>query len=106
VARTAWRFADVAGHWDSLQLRSRIVENGVDVAYQDGTLATLRTPAELIAGYTGGGALAPDTGMLCGTVAVIGGIRPATVFEMELADPRSGRVIRHRYTQAILPEVA
>ncbi len=106
VARTAWRFADVAGHWDSLQLRSRIVENGAEVAYQEGTLASLRTPAELIAGYTDGGTLAPDAGMLCGTVAAIGGIRPATVFEMELADPRSGRVIRHRYTQTILPEVA
>jgi hypothetical protein len=106
VARTAWRFADVAGHWDTLQLRSRIVENGVESTYQDGTLASLRTPADLIAGYTSGGALGADTGMLCGTVAVIGGIRPATVFEMELADPLSGRVIRHRYSQTILPEVA
>ena len=106
VARTAWRFADVAGHWDELQLRSRIVENGAEVPYQNGTLASLRTPSDLIQGYGAGGALGDGTGMLCGTVAVIGGIRPATVFEMELADPRSGRSIRHRYTQAILPEVA
>jgi len=107
VARTAWRFAEVAGHWDELQLRSRIVENGSDVLYQDGTLASLRTPGDLIKGYTDGGpALAAGTAMLCGTVAVIGGIRPATVFEMELSDPRSGRTIRHRYTQTLLPIVA
>ena len=107
VARTAWRLADVAGHWDELQLRSRIVEHGADVLYQDGTLASLRTPGELIAGYTDGGpALAAGTAMLCGTVAVIGGIRPARVFEMELSDPRSGRCIRHRYTQTLLPVVA
>lgn len=106
VARTAWRMADVAGHWDELQLGSRIVENGAEVVYQDGTLASLRTPQDLIAGYTGGAALPAGTAMLCGTVAVKGGIRPATVFEMSLADPRSGRRIAHRYTQALLPEVA
>ena len=106
VARTAWRFADVAAHWDELQLRSRIVEEGVEVPYQNGTLASLRTPGDLIQGYSAGGTLGEGTGMLCGTVAVIGGIRPATVFEMELTDPRSGRSIRHRYTQAILPAVA
>lgn len=106
VARTAWRVADVAAHWDELQLRSRIVENGVDVLYQEGTLASLRTPADLIKGFSPNGALPEHTGMLCGTMAVIGGIRPAGVFEMELTDPRSGRRIVHRYTQTILPEVA
>lgn len=106
VARTAWRMADVVGHWDELQLGSRIVENGAEVVYQDGTLASLRTPQDLIAGYTGGGPLPAGTAMLCGTVAVKGGIRPAAVFEMSLADPRSGRRIVHRYTQALLPEVA
>ena len=106
VARTAWRMADVAGHWDELQLGSRIVENGAEVVYQAGTLASLRTPQDLIAGYTGGGPLPEGTGMLCGTVAVQGGIRPAPVFEMTLTDPRSGRRIRHRYTQALLPEIA
>lgn len=106
LARTAWRMADVAGHWDELHLGSRIVENGAEVVYQDGTLASLRTPQDLIAGYTGGGPLPAGTAMLCGTVAVKGGIRPAAVFEMSLADPRSGRRIVHRYTQALLPEVA
>ncbi len=106
VARTAWRVADVAAHWDELQLRSRIVEDGVDVLYQEGTLASLRTPADLIKGFSAGGSLAEHTGMLCGTMAVIGRIRPASVFEMELTDPRSGRRIVHRYTQTILPEVA
>lgn len=106
VARSAWRVADVAGHWDELQLRSRIVEGSADVLYQDGTLASLRTPADLIKGYSTTGELSEGTGMLCGTVAVIGGIRPAKVFEMELRDPRSGRSIVHRYTQTTLSEVA
>lgn len=104
VARTAWPLAEVQGHWDELQIRSCIVEGGALVAYQDGTLASLRTAQDLIAGY--GGTLADGTGMSCGTVGVIGGIRPAAVFEMELHDPRRGRTIRHRYTVSALPEIA
>ena len=106
VARTAWPMAEVAGHWDELQVRSHIVENGNEVLYQDGSLATLRTAHDLIAGYSQGGALPDGTGMTCGTVAVIGGIRPAPVFDMELIDPRRRRSIRHRYTVSVLPEVA
>lgn len=107
VARKAWVFKDVAGHWDELQVRASIVENGAEVSYQEGTLASLRSATDLIAGYTGGMSTLPDgTGMCCGTVAVIGAIRPAPVFSMCLHDPRSGRSINHRYRLDLLPEVA
>ena len=107
VATQAWRFADVAAHWDELVLRAWIVENGAEVLYQDGPLASLRTPLDLIGGYTGGAALLPvGTGMTCGTVPAIGGIRPATHFRMELHDPRKNRAIRHQYHCALLPVVA
>ncbi|SEP83890.1 Protein of unknown function [Faunimonas pinastri] len=106
VAREAWRLADVAGHWDELVIRSFIQEGGREVLYQEGPLASLRPPMELIAGFCGAGTLPDGTGMLCGTVGAIGGIRPAPVFSMELFDPRLGRTIRHRYAVEILPEVA
>ncbi|WP_144635700.1 DUF2848 domain-containing protein [Bordetella genomosp. 13] len=107
VARQAWRHADVAGHWDELVLRAYIVENGAEVLYQEGALSALRTPIELIEGYTQGGRALPDgTGMTCGTVGAIGGIRPSTTFIMELHDPRLGRTLRHRYDVEILPEIA
>ena len=107
VARTAWRYADVAAHWDELVIRAYVEENGQRVVYQDGPLATLRTPLDLIAGYNGGEArLPPGAGMTCGTVAVQGGIRPAQTFEMELFDPRLGRTLCHRYDIDVLPEVA
>jgi hypothetical protein len=34
VGRSAWRYADVADHWDELIIRSTIEENGQRVAYQ------------------------------------------------------------------------
>ena len=107
VATAAWRYAEVADHWDELIIRSTIEENGQRVAYQEGPLATLRTPPDLIAGYTAGASTLPaGTGMTCGTVAVQGGIRPSQVFEMELHDPKLGRSLHHRYVVEILPEIA
>lgn len=107
VATTAWRFADVAGHWDELVIRSWILEEGKQVLYQEGALNALRLPSELIAGYvTGGAALPPGCAMSCGTVGAIGGIRPSPSFTMELFDPRSGSSLRHEYAIDVLPEVA
>ena len=107
VATTAWRFADVVGHWDELVIRSYIRENGNQVLYQEGPLNTLRTPSDLIAGYHAGGTTLPQgTAMSCGTVGAIGGIRPASSFTMELFDPRTKRSLHHHYDIDVLPEVA
>jgi hypothetical protein len=106
IATTAWPLAEVAGHWDELELRATIVESGREVVYQHATLASLRTPADLIARHTGGGELADRTALLGGTVAVVGSIRPASAFTMELIDPRLGRTIRHRYAVDMLADVA
>jgi hypothetical protein len=106
VGTSVWRFADVADHWDELVIRSFIQENGREVLYQEGALSALRLPAELIAGYTAGGALPPGAAMSCGTVGAIGGIRPSLSFSMELFDPRSKRSLRHHYTIDVLPEIA
>jgi len=107
VAVTAWRFADVADHWDDLVIRSYIRENGSEVLYQEGALNALRTPTDLIAGYCASGAtLSEGAAMSCGTVGAIGGIRPAPSFSMELFDPRLKRSLRHRYAIDVLPEIA
>ncbi|QKV52190.1 DUF2848 domain-containing protein [Comamonas antarctica] len=109
AARDAWLYADVANHIDELVLRSWIVEDGERKPYQDGPMATLRTPEDLIAGYlasTGAATFAEGSVMTCGTVGAIGGIRPSNVFEMELHDPVLQRSLRHRYEVQVLPEVA
>ena len=42
--------------------------------------------------------------MFCGTLAVHGGIQPATTFEMELHDPVLKRSIVHAYKIETLPD--
>lgn len=106
VATQAWLFDEVAPHWDALVLRSWIVEDGERVLYQEGTLATLRPPFDLVRGSFDADAMPAGTGMTCGTVAAIGGIRPSPSFEMELEDPVLKRALRHQYTLDVLPIIA
>jgi hypothetical protein len=104
LGRDLWTLDDVVDHWDQLKLRSFATIDGQRLAYQDGTLSGMRPPADLIARY--GSALAPNTVMYCGTFGAIGGIRPATRFEMELEDPILGRTLKHAYDISVLPVVS
>lgn len=100
IAPELWRFADVEAHWDRLILRSKIRNDGGQwELYQEGTLAHIRPPLELIAKYPGvqGGRLANRTIMLCGTFSAIGGIRGADEFAFEMEDPVLGRCLKHAY---------
>ena len=107
VGAAAWKLSDVADYWDELVIRSWIEEDGATVLYQEGPLASLRTPSDLIARFTDGSATLPEgCGMTCGTVGAIGGIRPAASFTMELYDPRRQRALRHHYVAQSLAEVA
>jgi hypothetical protein len=103
VSSTIWRFDEVAPHWDRLMLRSYIRQGKERVLYQEGLVAAMRSPDELMTLYGGGKQLAPGTAMFGGTLAVHGGIRSSEVFEMELEDPVLGRTISHRYRIDSLP---
>lgn len=102
IAPVFWAFEDVAGHWDRLTLRSFAVEGGTRALYQEGSVAAMREPKDLIQRFAKEG-LADGTLMFCGTLAVHGGLRPAPRFEFELVDPVRGRTISHGYDIVSLP---
>ncbi|MEH3145718.1 MAG: DUF2848 domain-containing protein [Methylobacterium frigidaeris] len=106
VGTGLWRLDEVEPHWDSLLMRAYATIDGERVLYQDGTLASLRTARDLIQRRPEGAGLPPGTVMFGGTLGAIGGIRPATRFEMELEDPVLGRTLRHAYDVAVMPVVA
>lgn len=101
LAQQFWRYEEVAAHWDELILRSWI--DG-DEPYQEGALSNLMKPDELSSKATP--ALEDGTLMFCGTLAAIGGIRPAREFRYELLDPVLERAIRGRYEMRTLPLVS
>ena len=106
IGRAAWRFEEVEPHWDRLMLRSFIEEDGKRVLDQEGPLAKIRDPRELIFGWRDDKRLPMGAVMFCGTMPAIGAIRPSPRFEMELDDPVLGRKISHTYEIETLPIVA
>jgi len=107
LGRTAWRFEEVEPHWDRLLLRSFISEGGKKVPYQEGPLATIRAPRELIAGWRNSDRRLPaGTAMFCGTLPALGAIRSSSRFEMEIEDPVLGRKLAHAYDVEALPLIS
>ncbi|MDR6519772.1 hypothetical protein J2789_002454 [Variovorax paradoxus] len=111
VAEAAWRWRDVQAHQDTLELRSRILEDGLWIDYQRGTLASIRPLAGLRDGMPGAGSAPEGLFMTCGTLGALPnargeGIRPAAQMEIELHDPKLRRRIVHRYAVEALPVVA
>ena len=103
VASEVWPYAEVAGHWDELLIRSWAISGGARRLYQEGSVAAMRAPDDLIGRYSDGRALVPGTVMFGGTLPAIGGVAPAERFEFELADPVLERRISHGYDIIELP---
>jgi hypothetical protein len=104
LARDAWRFDEVAGHWDQLELRAYALANGERRVYQQGSVASLLPAADLLARAP----LAQGAAMYCGTLAVQGGIvgmADGDALELELHDPILNRTLRHAYRVRALPIV-
>lgn len=106
VSSNVWRYDEVADHFDELLLRAWATENGKKKLYQDGGVTAMRPPEELIGLYLPGETILPaGTAMYCGTLAAIGGIRPAERFDVEIEDPVLGRKISYGYNVNTLPIV-
>jgi hypothetical protein len=104
VSSTLWRFDEVRAHWDQIILRSHAHIGGKRRLYQEGTLASLLQPLDLIERYRAeGGRFETGTAMFCGTVPVIGGFEHASRFEIELDDPVLKRTLKHAYDINVLP---
>jgi hypothetical protein len=95
VSRDSWRYVEVEPHWEKLVLRAW--SDGK--LYQEGPVTAMRSPEDLMDRYP----LQGGQAMFCGTLAAIGGIRPGSVFRMELSDPVLGRKLRHEYSITVLP---
>ena len=103
MAAQFWAYDEVAPHWDRLMLRSYVTEGGKRSTYQDGTVAAMLPPQDLLARYGADNKMTDGTLMFCGTLAARGGVRATPNFEFELEDPVLGRKISHGYRVISLP---
>jgi hypothetical protein len=97
-----WRFADVAARWDTLRLRSHTGERD----YQEGTVATIRPPLDLLARAV---EVAPDVRrpivLFLGTIPLLtGGFVFAERFAGTLEDPEGKRSLSCHYRVEVLAD--
>jgi hypothetical protein len=104
LATQAWRLVEVRDHWDRLMLRSWVTENGVKSLYQEGPLAEIMTPDDLLdrAERHYAGVRQEGTVFMSGTLPTKAGLVYADRFDFELEDPLRKRTIRHSYDIAVL----
>jgi hypothetical protein len=120
MAGAIWRFDELLPHWDELILRAHIIEDSgrsgaaggsERTLYMEAPLAAVRRPEDLIRDYAAGlgrsgePRLPVGTVMFMGAIGAIGGIRPASRFQMSLEDPVLGRTLTHAYAVCALPIV-
>lgn len=103
MARTAWEYAEVAGHIDDLILRGWVREGGGWHLYQEAPVGSLLPPAHwlgrLEAGLGGPGAVV----LFSGTIPTVGGaLRYGDGFRISIEDPRRRRTITHEYEAALV----
>jgi Protein of unknown function (DUF2848) len=96
IAPQLWLYSDLAAHWDKIVLRAYATIGGKRELYQEGTLAGMLAPDDLIARRFSNG-LPEGTAMFGGTFAAKGGIRAAERFDYEMSDPVLNRTIRSGY---------
>ncbi|MFT4729387.1 MAG: hypothetical protein ACI9UN_003905 [Granulosicoccus sp.] len=101
VAMQVWELDTVSNHLDDILIRCSIKENNEIVLYQSGSLAALQPLQTLINDAN----LSDNAAMLCGTLAAIESVRPATEYHMELDDPVLNRRITLKYKVSVLPIV-
>jgi hypothetical protein len=102
VARKLWALEALSDRLDNLVLRCQIDEEGRWVDYQHGNLAAIRPLCELLAATP----LAEGEAMLCGTLAAMGGVRPARKYRMRLEDTTRGERLELSYQVRCLPAVS
>jgi hypothetical protein len=100
ISNKLWAYEDIKDHWDELVMKAWVKEKGERKIYQEGKLASMLRPEELIKKVrervTGDltGAV-----VFSGTFPIIGGkVNYGSYFEIELIDENRGRSLKHSYT--------
>lgn len=102
IARHAWRFEEIEPQWDRLMLRSSSGRR----TFQEGPLAGLGPPRDLIALRTGSKRLGIGVALFCGPLPATGSLPVGPDIVVELEDPVLDRTLSYGYRLQGLPTVA
>jgi len=102
VSRECWRFDQLEGHWDQLMLRSFATTQGVERLYQEGAVAEVLHPRDLIKKVDARVPFQHGSVVFGGTVPVKGPVTGSDRFRVELHDPVLRRTLSCTYQTRVL----
>jgi hypothetical protein len=104
LAPTVWPLAEVAGHWDDLELRAWVRSGRKRRLYQEAKLGSLLAPDALLSGLRRrAGRVLDGVILFSGTVPIVDGqVVYGDAYELELTDPHFVRTIRTQYAVRVL----
>ncbi|MGK9044692.1 DUF2848 family protein [Mammaliicoccus vitulinus] len=97
IAQSLWKFEDVEKHWDDLELRSYVQEDGEWTLYQEDKVSGILPYEKLIESLNEFGANLNKTVVYCGTVPLVNGFKYPEKFKAELVDSVQNKTIRLEY---------
>jgi hypothetical protein len=104
LSREVWRYDDLAGHWDQIEIRSWAVDSSGRHRYQEGRLDAFLSVDKLLVELHDAGYDRLDGCLIFGgTLPTIAGLVCGNRFEGELHDPVLGRTLRCGYDVAVAP---
>jgi len=105
IAPLAWRYEDVADHWDDIVLRSTMWINGRETLYQNSQLKALITPTDLLRLVDELNISRRNLIVFSGTIPVATGeLMFGERFRMEMIDPVLNRCLSYEYRVKQLPQ--
>jgi hypothetical protein len=103
ISRQVWRYDDLKDHWDQLEIRAWVTNNGERQLYQDGRLDAFLTVEDVLAELAKAGhADLTQRLVFGGTLATLSGFVYGQHFETQLRDPVLNRTLTCAYN-IVLP---
>lgn len=99
ISGTVWSLNEVRKHWDELEIRSKVIKDGKEIIYQQGSLALILEPAALME-FVRSKIPAPLDGTVIysGTLGTLtGDFVFSENFSAELIDPKLDRSLELAY---------
>lgn len=104
ICDTVWEYEDVKDHWDEIELHSWQTLDGMEVLYQEGTLADI-LPVETILKELDERVGGIDNCVIfSGTVPVKNGFRFGSKFRYEMEDKKLNRKLSSEYEVDVISE--
>jgi hypothetical protein len=97
ISRDVWRYEDVGGRWDELELRSWVTDDAGQRLYQEGKLTSFLRLDEIMAEVLRAGYELTNRLVFCGTLPAIGGLSYGKRFQGELRDAEAERTLGFAY---------